>query len=210
MTDDGKPMIELSDLDFTKGSGLVTVVTQDVSTGAVLMVAHADRDAIEKSIESGEMHYLSRSRGPWHKGQTSGNTQAVVSLLRDCDGDAVLALVRPRGPACHTGSYSCFGDASRTAGTLDRLDAVIADRAASGEGAPGQKPSYTQRLLKDRNLRLKKIGEEAAELIAACADSDSARAVEEAADLLYHVAVALHATGRSLDDVRAALDARAR
>src|SRR3712207_5349065 len=111
-------MLDPSTLNFDKGSGLVTVVTQDARTGAVLMVAHADREAIEQSIRSGEMHYRSRSRGPWHKGATSGNTQRVVSLTADCDGDAVLARVRPAGPACHTGSTSCFGDAALAADAL--------------------------------------------------------------------------------------------
>jgi phosphoribosyl-ATP pyrophosphohydrolase/phosphoribosyl-AMP cyclohydrolase len=203
-------MINIADLDFGKGGGLVTVVTQDARTGAVLMVAHADRNALENTLRSGEMHYHSRTRGPWHKGATSGNTQEVVSLSRDCDGDAVLALVRPRGPACHTGTHSCFGDAVRDTDVLARLDAIVGERASSGDAPDAARPSYTRRLLGDRNLRLKKIGEEAAELIAACADADSDRAVEEAADLLYHMAVALNAAGRSLDDVRATLDARAR
>ncbi|HEX4932446.1 MAG TPA: phosphoribosyl-AMP cyclohydrolase, partial [Gemmatimonadaceae bacterium] len=97
-------------LDFEKGGGLVTVVTQDARTGAVLMIAHADREAVERTIESGEMHYRSRTRGAWHKGATSGNVQRVVSLSRDCDGDAILARVIPAGPACHTGATSCFGD----------------------------------------------------------------------------------------------------
>ena len=88
-------MLDPTTLDFDKGNGLVTVVTQDALTGAVLMVAHADREAIERTIESGEMHYHSRSRGPWHKGATSGNTQRVVSLSADCDRDAVLARVLP-------------------------------------------------------------------------------------------------------------------
>src|SRR5918912_4433088 len=105
-------MIDPNTLDFDKGSGLVTVVTQNARTGAVLMVAHADREAIGRTIETGEMHYHSRSRGPWHKGATSGNTQRVVSLTADCDGDAVLARVVPAGPACHAGSSSCFGEAA--------------------------------------------------------------------------------------------------
>ena len=99
--------IDLSTLDFSRG--LVTVVAQDARSGAVLMVAHADREALERTIATGEMHYRSRTRGLWHKGATSGNVQRVVSLSLDCDGDAVLARVVPAGPACHTGSTSCFG-----------------------------------------------------------------------------------------------------
>ncbi len=194
-------------LDFTKNGGYVTVVAQDAVTGAVLMIARADREAIERTEATGEMHYHSRTRGLWHKGETSGHVQRVVSLEPDCDADAVLARVRPQGPACHTGSTSCFSETAVAADILSTVDAVIARRAASiGDG--GEKPSYTQRLLTDRNLRLKKIGEESAELVTACADGERGRAVEEAADLLYHSLVALRALGAGLDDVRAALAAR--
>ena len=99
----------LPDLDFSKQGGLVTVVTQDAHTGAVLMVAQADREALERTIATGEMHYHSRTRGLWHKGATSGNVQRLVSLTPDCDGDSVLARVTPAGPACHTGAPTCFG-----------------------------------------------------------------------------------------------------
>jgi len=194
-------------LDFTKQGGLVTVVAQDATTGAVLMVAHADREAIARTEATGEMHYLSRTRGPWHKGATSGNVQRVVSLEADCDGDAVLARVRPAGPACHTGSASCFADTAPAADVLAAVDATIRQRAATRADG-GEPPSYTQRLLADRNLRLKKIGEEAAEFVTACADGNAGRATEEAADIIYHALVALRALGVGLDDVRAALAAR--
>jgi phosphoribosyl-ATP pyrophosphohydrolase/phosphoribosyl-AMP cyclohydrolase len=194
-------MLDLNALDFEKGGGFVTIVTQDASTGQVLMVAFGTRDSLELTIASGEMHYHSRTRGPWHKGATSGNTQRVVSLSADCDGDAVLARVIPAGPACHTGAVTCFGDTA--AETFAELDATIDARAAAGE--PG---SYTAKLLADRNLRLKKIGEEASEFVTACADGDASRATEEAADLFYHTLVALHAVGGSLTGVRATLRAR--
>jgi len=200
--------LDIDALDFNKGGGLVTVVTQDAVNGAVLMVAHADREAIEKTVETGEMHYRSRTRGLWRKGATSGNIQHVVSLTADCDGDSVLARVDVAGPACHTGSMSCFGEESLGADVFSRLDTVIKSRAA--ELNREAKPSYTQRLLQDRNLRLKKIGEEAAEFVVACADDDPARAVEEAADLTYHIMVALHGVGRNITDVRAALGKRAK
>ena len=211
-------MIDIASLNFEKGGGFVTVVAQDAATDAVLMVAQADRQAVERTLQTGEMFYFSRSRGLWHKGATSGNTQRVVSLAADCDGDAILARIEPRGPACHTGQFSCFGNDAIPHDVLRSLDQTISDRAASlrpagGEPDPAaprsEPPSYTKRLLADRNLRLKKIGEEAGELIAACADSDSSRAVEEAADLVYHVAVALSAVGSSLQDVRDILAARA-
>jgi len=202
-------MLDLDALDFAKGGGLVTVVTQDVESGAVLMVAHADREALEHTLATGEMHYRSRTRGLWHKGATSGNVQQVVMLLPDCDGDAVLACVRSPGPACHTGSRSCFGAEALGADVLGALDATIAARVADAPSDSGaEKPSYTRRLLADRNLRLKKIGEESAELVTACADGDRPRAIEETADVMYHALVALHAVGGTLDDVRAALAAR--
>jgi phosphoribosyl-AMP cyclohydrolase / phosphoribosyl-ATP pyrophosphohydrolase len=194
--------IDLDALDFAKGGGTVTVVTQDARTGAVLMVAHADRAALERTLTTGEMHYLSRTRGPWHKGETSGNTQRVVSLHADCDGDTVLALVEPAGPACHTGATTCFGDATFTS-SLESLDRTILQRSTSSEST-----SYTRRLLDDRNLRLKKVGEEAAELVTACADGDRDRAVNEAADLYYHMMVALRALGAGLRDVERCLSER--
>jgi phosphoribosyl-ATP pyrophosphohydrolase/phosphoribosyl-AMP cyclohydrolase len=194
--------LDIESLDFSKSNGLVTVVTQDATTGVVLMIAHADRQALEKTIETGEMHYMSRSRGLWHKGETSGNIQRLVSLTADCDSDSILARVIPRGPACHTGRTSCFEGA--TSDAVDELDAIVAERASSGDVAA----SYTRRLLDDRNLRLKKIGEEAAELVVACADNDADRVKEEAADLLYHVIVALRAAGLSYDDVRETLRRR--
>lgn len=191
----------LDRLDFAKGDGLVTVVVQDARTGAVLMVAHADAEAVRLTLESGEMYFRSRTRGLWHKGATSGNRQRVVELLADCDGDAILARVEAAGPACHTGAMSCFGD--HQPDMLSALDDVIDDRA--GAEAAG---SYTGSLLSDRNRRLKKIGEEAAEFVVACADGDAPRATEEAADLMYHMLVALHAAGGSLDGVRTALAGR--
>lgn len=191
---------DLDTLDFTRSGGLVTVVAQDVGSGAVLMVAHADRVALTRTLETGEMHYHSRTRGLWHKGATSGNTQSLVSLAADCDGDALLARVKPAGPACHTGAATCFGEAA-AADPLNDLDATIRARAADEANAS----SYTRRLISDRNLRLKKLGEEAAELAVACADGDGHRAVEEAADLLYHTLVALLPLGAGIDDVKRAL-----
>jgi phosphoribosyl-ATP pyrophosphohydrolase/phosphoribosyl-AMP cyclohydrolase len=201
--------LNLDTLDFTKSNGLVTVVAQDATTGVVLMIAHANREALELTQSSGEMHYTSRSRGLWHKGATSGNTQRVVSLSADCDGDAVLARVSPAGPACHTGQTSCFGDTALGADAIGALDATISARAANASGDTSTKPSYTQRLLSDRNLRLKKLGEEAVELATACADADTERGAEEGADVLYHTLVALRAIGVSLNDVRTVLANRA-
>lgn len=204
--------LDLDRLDFARGDGLVTVVAQDAVTGAVLMVAHADREALERTVATGEMHYRSRTRGLWRKGETSGNVQRVASLEADCDGDAVLARVRPTGPACHNGTVSCFAETGPRADALAALDAVVASRlaalAAAG-GVAGVVPGHTARLLADRNLRLKKLGEEAAELVLACAESDPARVTCEAADLVYHVLVALRAAGAGWDDVRQELAQRA-
>ena len=190
-------------LDFDKGGGRVTVVTRDARTGAILMVAHADREAVARTEASGEMHYTSRTRGLWRKGETSGNVQRVVRLTADCDRDAVLADVVPAGPACHTGTVSCFGAVGEDGSALARLDRVVQERAASPDGG-----GYTRKLLADRNLRLKKLGEEMAELVTACADGDPTRATEEAADVLYHLTVALRALGVGLGEVEARLDAR--
>lgn len=199
-------MIDPNALDFSKGNGLVSVIAQDARTGAVLMTAFADREAVERTIASGELHLFSRSRGPWHKGATSGNVLRVQALIADCDADALLAMVVPAGPACHTGTASCFGDVTRS-DALSALDATVATRMAS---AAPTGTGYTQKLLGDRNLRLKKIGEEASELVTACADGDVARATEETADLIYHALVALRAVGGSLDGVREVLAARAK
>lgn len=196
--------LDLDSLDFSKGNGFVTVVAQDANSGAVLMVAHATRDALERTIATGEMHYTSRTRGLWHKGATSGNIQRVVSLTADCDRDAILARVYPAGPACHEGTTSCFRELALSADALSALDVTIAARAADSEAST----SYTRKLLNDRNLRLKKLGEEAVELAVACVDGDRSRAAEETADLVYHALVALHSLGGSLADVRAVLASR--
>lgn len=196
--------LDLDSLDFSKGNGFVTVVAQDANSGAVLMVAHATRDALERTIATGEMHYTSRTRGLWHKGATSGNIQRVVSLTADCDRDAILARVYPAGPACHEGTTSCFRELALSADALSALDMTIAARAADSEAST----SYTRKLLNDRNLRLKKLGEEAVELAVACVDGDRSRAAEETADLVYHALVALHSLGGSLADVRAVLASR--
>ena len=196
--------IDPDELDFDKGAGLVTVVAVDAASGGVLMVAHADRAAIDATIASGEMHYRSRTRGAWHKGATSGNVQHVVSLVADCDGDAVLAVVRPEGPACHTGAERCFDDDAALPGILARLDALISRRA----GDQANESSYVRRLLGDKNLRLKKLGEETTELAVAAAEHDVDAVVSEAADLIFHVLVTVRAAGATLDQVLDALAGR--
>jgi phosphoribosyl-AMP cyclohydrolase / phosphoribosyl-ATP pyrophosphohydrolase len=211
--------LNLDAVRFDKVAKTVVVVAQDAVSGRVLMVANADREALERTIETGEMHYRSRTRGLWRKGATSGNVQKVVSLTLDCDSDAIVARVRSAGPACHTGAVSCFEDSagaptiwSSLARTISQRNAELkAQPGAEGQSGTGTSPkrrSHTRDLLLDRNLRLKKIGEESGELIAACADGDVSRATEEAADLIYHVGVALEAIGSSLDGVATTLSER--
>jgi phosphoribosyl-ATP pyrophosphohydrolase/phosphoribosyl-AMP cyclohydrolase len=191
--------LNLDEVAFDDATGTVVVVAQDAATGRVLMVANADREALARTIETGEMHYRSRSRGLWRKGETSGNVQKVVSLSLDCDGDTVLARVVPAGPACHTGQVSCFPDSAQPSAWAMLADIIRTRRRQLDD------TGYTKVLLGDRNLRLKKIGEEAAEFVTACADSDARRAAEEAADLVYHMAVALEALDTSIDAVALAL-----
>lgn len=195
--------------------GLVPVVAQDAEGGRVLMVAWANAKALERTLETGELHFWSRSRGElWRKGGTSGNVQRLVSLHADCDADTVLARVEPAGPACHTGDESCFGwgsgpeppPAGEATARGDVLDALW--RTLEGRSRERPEGSYTTRLLEDENLRLKKLGEEGAELLAGLARGDRDRIPEEAADLVYHLLVALLASGVHLDDVRAVLEGR--
>jgi phosphoribosyl-ATP pyrophosphohydrolase/phosphoribosyl-AMP cyclohydrolase len=197
---------DLDDLDFTKGDGLLPVVAQNAESGDVLMVAYANREALERTLETGLAWFYSRSRSAlWQKGETSGNTLTVESLHADCDGDTVLARVQPAGPACHTGESTCFGTAPTPDSVLTDLDATLARRAS--EGAEG---SYTVKLLGDANLRVKKLGEETAELVAALATNDTERTVEEGADLLYHLMVALRGAGLDLAAVTNVLAQRRR
>ncbi len=186
--------------------GLIPVVVQDERTGSVLMVAWADREALEKTLETGQMHFRSRSRGElWRKGETSGNVLHVRSLHGDCDGDTILAIVSPAGPACHTGTKTCFGPGAEGAweGTLPDLWRTIEERAA--ELPDG---SYTTRLLTSDNLRLKKLGEELVELVAAIGSGEAEEIREEAADLLYHLLVAAKGAGLSLAEVLETLEKR--
>jgi phosphoribosyl-ATP pyrophosphohydrolase/phosphoribosyl-AMP cyclohydrolase len=209
--------LDLDAVRFDKDTKTVVVVAQDAVSGRVLMVANADREALERTIVTGEMHYRSRTRGLWRKGATSGNVQKVVSLTLDCDNDAIVARVRSAGPACHTGAVSCFDDSAGGPTIWSALSRTISLRntelkeqlgtdGPSESEAPWQtRRSHTRELLLDRNLRLKKIGEESAELVVACADGDATRAAEEVADLIYHVGVALEAVGSSLDSVEKVL-----
>jgi phosphoribosyl-ATP pyrophosphohydrolase/phosphoribosyl-AMP cyclohydrolase len=193
--------------------GLIPVIIQDANTGEVLTLAYANEEAVRKTIETGEAHYYSRSRGElWHKGETSGNTQKVVEIRLDCDGDALLYRVVPRGPACHTGEYSCFftpivevdGNTSNLGRTLVRLTGTIAGRHREmPEG------SYTVKLLRDGTGRVaQKVGEEAVEVVVAALEGE--KLAEESADLLYHLLVLLEERGIKPEEVAKVLDERHR
>lgn len=196
-------------------NGLVPVVAQDRDTGAVLMLAWANRDALERTLASGWMHYWSRSRSElWRKGDTSGNGQRVVSLHGDCDGDTVLAVVEPEGPACHTLEATCFGEgADRGFGSGPGLGPALEALWNTLEARHRERPegSYTVRLLDDENLRLKKLGEETAELVTALAKGGPPERIrEEGTDLLYHLVVALLAAGVKPEELADELEARRR
>ena len=194
----------LATLDFEKGDGMVPVVAQHWLNGEVLMLGFTTEAALDTSLETGQLTFHSRSRDAlWTKGETSGNTLRVVSLHADCDGDAIVARVDPAGPTCHTGARSCFSAPPTLRGLADTL-AARNEAAGSADASS----SYTVRLLRDRNLRLKKLGEESAELALACADGDGERVKEEAADVVYHVLVAALAAGVDADEILEALEAR--
>ena len=197
------------------GGGLVPVVAQDAATGDVLTLAYANREALEKTLATGEAHFYSRSRGElWRKGATSGNTQSVVEVRLDCDGDAVLYRVEPRGPACHTGERTCFfttlagegvgvateGAQEASFGTMvERLAGIIAQRHREmPEG------SYTAGLIRRGPERVaQKVGEEAVEVVIAAMRDE--RVAEETADLVYHLLVLLEERGVGTEKVAGVL-----
>ncbi|MEM9596291.1 MAG: bifunctional phosphoribosyl-AMP cyclohydrolase/phosphoribosyl-ATP diphosphatase HisIE [Acidobacteriota bacterium] len=172
--------------------GLLPVVAQDVATGAVLMLAYANREAVEKTLASGQAHFWSRSRKElWHKGATSGNTMEVLDVVADCDVDSLLYRVRPAGPACHRGTRTCF-EPTGPALELGWLYRILEGR----RDAEDPQSSYTARLLaKGRPRIAQKVAEEAAETVIACLRDDGGDPVEESADLLYHLLVLLLDSG---------------
>ena len=188
--------------------GLVPCIVQDSRSGEVLTLAYMNAESLRLTRETGEMHFFSRSRQElWHKGATSGNTQALRAIRIDCDGDALLALVEPAGPACHTGERTCFyrGEFVPAAAyeVLPTLERTIASRAQ--ERPDG---SYTASLLADPELIGAKVREEAEEVARAAREESDERVSEEAADVLYHLAVLLRGRGLSLRDAERVLDGR--
>lgn len=193
--------------DWTKMQGLLPVVIQDHATLEVLMVGYMDRDALELTRRTGEMHFFSRSRNRlWRKGEESGNWQHMKALTLDCDGDAILAQVEQEGAICHTGKPTCFHHPLEGQAPAPlQLWHTIQERKAH----PG-KESYTAKLLADENLRLKKLAEEASEVIMACKGRDRDQAVREFADLQYHMLVAMAAMDIAPGDVARELAGRAK
>ncbi len=188
--------------------GLVPCVVQDWSTGEVLTLAYMNEQALARTRESGKLHLWSRSRGEqWHKGATSGNVQTVRALRLDCDGDALLALVEPAGPACHTGERTCFHRGELDPGapyeTLPALERTLAERARERPAG-----SYTVELLSDPPRIGEKVMEEAEEVARAAREESDERVDEEAADVLYHLLVLLRSRGRALTDAERVLDGR--
>jgi phosphoribosyl-ATP pyrophosphohydrolase/phosphoribosyl-AMP cyclohydrolase len=188
--------------------GLVPCVVQVWRSGEVLTLAYMNVESLRLTRQTGEMHFFSRSRQElWHKGATSGNTQSVKAIRYDCDGDALVALVEPAGPACHTGERSCFyrGELEPAAPheALPALERTLVQRARTRpEG------SYTARLLADPDLARAKVTEEAEEVSRASLQESDERVAEEAADVIYHLAVLLRERGLSLADAEQVLDGR--
>src|SRR5687767_9451049 len=203
--------------------GLVPCVAQDAASGEVLTLAYMNAEALQLTLETGEVHFFSRSRGElWRKGETSGNVLRVRALRYDCDGDAVVALVVPAGPACHTGERSCFyrdlGGAAATTADAPRVDGepaaaphqalALLESTLRERAAERPQGSYTAALLEDPPRIGEKVLEEAEEVTRAARGESERRVVEEAADLLYHLSVLLVSRGVPQDEVLEELNAR--
>jgi phosphoribosyl-AMP cyclohydrolase / phosphoribosyl-ATP pyrophosphohydrolase len=199
--------MNIYDLKFDE-RGLIPAIVQDARTREVLTLAYMNRESLARTIESGQTWFWSRSRNElWHKGQTSGNTQNVVALHSDCDKDAIVVLVNPSGPACHTGARSCFDSSEPD----ENLGALLNNLYELIDSRERERPegSYTTYLFNSGlDKILKKVGEESAETIIAAKNEDRARLTAEVGDLIYHLLVLLVARGVSLDEIRAELASR--
>jgi phosphoribosyl-ATP pyrophosphohydrolase/phosphoribosyl-AMP cyclohydrolase len=184
---------------------LIPAIVRDARSGAILTLAYMNEESLARTRETGETWFWSRSRNElWHKGATSGNTQRVIHIAEDCDGDALVVTVEPRGPACHTGATSCFADVPPR--TIDRLMTVLRDRQLRRpEG------SYSARLFDGgRDRILKKIGEEATEVVIASKGEGRERMISEIADLVFHLSVLMVDEGIGWEDVEGELATRER
>lgn len=198
---------DLDTLAWDKMGDSIPAIVQD-EAGTVRMLGYVSRASLAATFDDGYVTFFSRSKQRlWRKGETSGNRLRFVAAYADCDDDALLIVAAPEGPTCHLGSESCFASAgSGQAGWLNRLSAIVADRAQSGDP-----DSYTRQLLASGTKRIaQKVGEEGVELALAAAVGDTAECIEESADLLFHLAVLMQAKGFGWDDVVAALQARHR
>ena len=188
---------------------LLPCIVQDARTGEVLTLAYMNDEALQRTRETGEMWFWSRSRNElWHKGETSGNVQRLKELRMDCDDDAILALVEPTGPACHTGKRTCFHK-----GELDPVPAealAVLERTIAARRGASRDESYTATLLADRELVGAKVREEAEEVARAASEESDERLAEEAADVLYHLAVLMAERGLDMADAYRVLNERRR
>ena len=202
---------EIGKVDFAKGDGLVPAIVQDADSGAVLMMAYMNREALEQTLARKRAVFFSRSKQRlWEKGETTGHTLDVVDVAIDCDADTLLVTARPRGPACHNGTLTCFGDESRSAATsiafLAKLEAVVAQRATEKPDA-----SYTAKLLaRGINKVAQKVGEEGVETALAGVNEPDDKLIGESADLLFHLLVLLRARNVPLASVVLELEKRHR
>ena len=202
------PDINIDQIDWEKGDGLVPAVIQDVHNGHVLMLGYMNQAALSHTLNSGKVTFFSRSKNRlWTKGETSGNWIDYVSGERDCDADTILIQARPHGPVCHTGSISCFNNiAPDNTQFLGQLGMLIADRHAAMPAG-----SYTTSRFSDGKARIaQKVGEEGVELALARMKDDGAEIANEAADLLFHTIVLLQDAGLKLGDVIEVLKERYR
>ena len=199
--------LDITKIDFAKGGGLIPAVVQDADTLQVLTLAYMDEAALRETLDSGQATFFSRSRGGrWRKGETSGDFLNVVSVTPDCDGDAVVVKVRPVGNACHLNRVSCFGDEDAPGlGRIGRLERTIQIRAQADPN-----DSWTARLIAQGPKRAaQKVGEEGVETALAGAAGNEAELASEAADLIYHLLVLLHARNMVFQDVLVVLAKRA-
>jgi phosphoribosyl-ATP pyrophosphohydrolase/phosphoribosyl-AMP cyclohydrolase len=209
--------LDLNQINFDD-AGIVPVVVQDARTGEVLTLAYMNGESLKRTLETHETWFWSRSRSElWHKGATSGNTQRVIEMRRDCDSDALVVIVEPAGPACHTGKRSCFyrniegSEIDQSSDQADSLGSVLEELYKLIQSRQQERPenSYATYLFEQGlDKILKKVGEESSEVIIAAKNEDERGLVAESGDLVYHLIVLLVERGVALDDVKAELISR--